>query len=173
MLRTGASRHALLSLATPGARSAGATFSRAASPVQWTAKITSLSSKRPRMLSLARLKTTQAAVFRRTLADKIDTKAEEKYAHEKLKPTPETVSATSSIRPIFSEIGTKNPENEVDMMAGVKHDLNMVKKPSTCLRCHGKHTTLASRASSHILALLCPPYSVHGKSPIQPMDLAS
>ena len=51
-------------------------------------------------------------------------KAEDKYAHEKLVPTPETVSTTSSIHPFMSEQGVENPQsNDVDMMAGVKSDI--------------------------------------------------
>jgi hypothetical protein len=72
---------------------------------------------------MAQLKPIQAAIFHRTLADKIDRKAEDRYAHEKIKPTPETVSTTSSTHALFSEVGTKNPEKEVDMTASIKHDL--------------------------------------------------
>ena len=57
------------------------------------------------------------------MAGKIDKKAENRYAHEKLKATPETVTLTSSTHPMFSEIGTKNPENDVDMLASVKNDI--------------------------------------------------
>jgi hypothetical protein len=49
--------------------------------------------------------------------------AESRYAHEEIKPTPETVSSTSSTHPMFSEVGAEQPQNEVDMMAGVKHDV--------------------------------------------------
>jgi hypothetical protein len=58
------------------------------------------------------------------LADKkINKQAEDRYRHEEIKPTPETVSSTSSTHPMFSEVGTENPERDVDMMAGVRHDV--------------------------------------------------
>jgi len=124
MLRTGASRLAFRSVAIPGARPAGTPFARTASSAQWIVQFTSLASKRPQLQPLAQLKPIQAAVLRRTMASKIDKKAENKYAHEKLKPTPETVTLTSSTHPMFSEIGTKNPENDdVDMLASVKNDI--------------------------------------------------
>lgn len=94
--------------------------------MQCTARFTSLSSNRPQPPPITQLQPIQT-IFRRTLASKINKKAEDKYAHEKIKPTPETVSSTSSVHPLFSEVGTKAPENEVDMMAGVKHDMDMVK----------------------------------------------
>ena len=61
-------------------------------------------------------------MLRRALSDE-KKQAESRYAHEKLKPTPETVSSTSSIHPMFSEVGADTPEREVDMTAGIKHDL--------------------------------------------------
>lgn len=49
--------------------------------------------------------------------------AESRYRHEEIKPTPETVTSTSTTHPIFSEVGAEAPVQEVDMMAGVKHDV--------------------------------------------------
>lgn len=71
---------------------------------------------------MAQLKPIQTAILRRNLT-KDQIKAEEKYSHEKLKATPETVSTTSSIHPMFEEVGTKTPEKDVDMMAGMRHDI--------------------------------------------------
>jgi hypothetical protein len=76
----------------------------------------------------------QAAVMRRGLADKLpeaQKQAESRYAQEEIKPTPETVSATSSMHPVFvGEVtdATKAPQGsggdrDVDTLAGVKHDL--------------------------------------------------
>jgi hypothetical protein len=63
------------------------------------------------------------------LADKkINKQAEDRYRHEEIKPTPETVSSTSSTHPMFSEVGTENPERDVDMMAGVRHDVATIKE---------------------------------------------
>jgi hypothetical protein len=66
----------------------------------------------------------QAGSMRRNIS-KEQLKVEDKYAHEKLKATPETVSMTSSIHPISGEIGTPSPEKDkdTDMVAGVKSDV--------------------------------------------------
>jgi hypothetical protein len=69
------------------------------------------------------LKPIQSAVMRRSITD-AQKKDESKYAQEMIKPTPETVSATSSTHAMFGEVGVKDPEpKEADMMAGMKHDV--------------------------------------------------
>jgi hypothetical protein len=61
--------------------------------------------------------------MRRSITD-AQKQAESRYAKEELKPTPETVSATSSTHAMFGEVGVKDPENsDADMMAGMKHDV--------------------------------------------------
>ncbi|KAF2116075.1 hypothetical protein BDV96DRAFT_491842 [Lophiotrema nucula] len=127
MLRTGASRLALRSIAAPAARPASHVFSRAPFPVQCTTKFSSIAPKRPQSIPIAPLKPIQAAILRRTLADKIDRKAEDKYQHERIKPDPARVTATSTVHPLLSEVGTDTPQPEVDMMAGVRHDLATIK----------------------------------------------
>jgi hypothetical protein len=122
MLRTGASRLALRSIAAPTARPASRLVNRAPS-AQWTTEFSSLCSKRPSVPPMAQFKPIQAAVSRRTLAAKIDKEAEKKYAQEKIKPTPELVSTTSSVHSMFTEVGTPEPERDIDMMAGIKHDV--------------------------------------------------
>jgi hypothetical protein len=96
--------------------------------------MTSLATRRPQVFAIAQLNPAQTAIVRRTLADKIDREAEKKYAHEKLKPTPETVSSTSSIHPILSEVGQPAPApdavRDVDVMAGIKADV--VLYPTQC-----------------------------------------
>jgi hypothetical protein len=75
-------------------------------------------------------------MFQRTATstplDKINKKNEEKIAHQKLEPTPETVSATSSIHPVLGEVATPEPERDVDMMAGLKQDV--VSRSPLCMR---------------------------------------
>lgn len=85
----------------------------------------SLAFKRPQLPAAAQLKPAPTAILRRTLADKIDREAEKKYAKEKLEPTPETVSSTSSMHPILGEVGEtpNSAANDVDMMAGIKGDV--------------------------------------------------
>ncbi|ORY14622.1 hypothetical protein BCR34DRAFT_598966 [Clohesyomyces aquaticus] len=127
MLRTGAARLALRPIAAPTARPASRLVNRPAS-TQRTTEFSSLSSKRPSLPPMTHFRPIQAAVSRRTLAAKIDTEAEKRYAQEKIKPTPETVSPTSSVHSMFSEVGTPEPQKDIDMMAGVKHDLGTIKE---------------------------------------------
>jgi hypothetical protein len=49
--------------------------------------------------------------------------AESRYSKEEIKPTPETVTSTSSTHAMFEEVGVETPKNEVDMTAGLKHDV--------------------------------------------------
>ena len=48
---------------------------------------------------------------------------EEKFATEELKPEPGIVSTTSSTHPVLGEVGQKDQEEDVDMMAGMRHDI--------------------------------------------------
>jgi len=73
------------------------------------------------------LKPVQAAILRRTITEK-QHKAEERYSHEKLKPSPETVSSSSSTNAMTSAVGAENPEHDVDMMAGVKSDIGTIRE---------------------------------------------
>jgi hypothetical protein len=122
MLRTGASRLAVRSIAAPATRPISATFQRGAAQLQRTTNFSSAGAKRPQTPSMAQLKPIQAAVLRRTLADKIDHKAEKRYAEERIKPTPETVSPESSTQSMAA-MPVDRADDNVDMMAGVKHDL--------------------------------------------------
>lgn len=121
MLRNGASRLALRSIATPLARSSAA-LPHANPALQWATQFSSMASKRPQSSQIAHIKPVQAAIFRRNLTDE-QKEAEKKYAHEKLKVTPDTVSASSTTHPMFGEIGGTNSQPQVDMMAGVKDDV--------------------------------------------------
>lgn len=145
MLRNGASRLALRSLAAAptGARTAAATasFSRTTTTpcLQWTTQYGSLAARRPQLAQQWK-STSPSAILRRSLADKKlsegQKQAESRYAHESIKPTPETVSSTSSTHAMFSEVGAEKAEVvEVDMMAGVKHDIVC----HTQLRCNAMH----------------------------------
>jgi hypothetical protein len=123
MLRNGASRLALRSVGAPFTRSA-TTFRYTAPTVQWTTQFGSLTSKRPVSPQMTLMKPIQATVMRRSLTDK-QQEAEKRYAQEKLKATPETVSTTSSTHAMFGEVGVEEAEQnkDVDMMAGMKHDV--------------------------------------------------
>jgi len=126
MLRNGASRLVLRPLAASAARPATG-FQRTSAQLQWNTQFGSLASRRPQLPQLARVQPIQAAVMRRGITDK-QKEAEKRYAKEELKPTPETVSTTSSTHAMFSEVGAENPQsNDIDMMAGVKHDVATVK----------------------------------------------
>lgn len=128
MLRNGASRLALRSVAAPKSARPAASFTRTTPQLQWATQFGSLAARRPQLAQATAVQLKPAsAILRRSLADKTLTEgqkqAESRYAHEKIKPTPETVSSTSSTHPMFSEVGAEQPQNEVDMMAGVKHDV--------------------------------------------------
>jgi hypothetical protein len=127
MLRNGASRLALRSAAAPKSARPAASFTRTTPSVQWATQFGSLAARRPQLAqaTAAQLKPA-SAILRRGLADKLtegQKQAESRYAKEKIKPTPETVTSTSSTHAMFSEVGAEQPQNEVDMMAGVKHDV--------------------------------------------------
>lgn len=120
MLRNGATRFAR-SMAAPAARPF-ASAPRAAPAHQWATQFGSMASRRPQISQLARKTPIKTTISRRNVT-KDQKKAEERYAHEKLEPTPETVSTTSSIHPFLSEQGVENPQKDVDMMKGVKSDI--------------------------------------------------
>ncbi|KAI4658150.1 uncharacterized protein J4E79_007132 [Alternaria viburni] len=135
MLRNGASRLALRSAAAPQSARPAASFTRTTpSSLQWATQFGSLAARRPQLATAAAVAQWKpaSAVLRRSMADKTLTEgqkqAESRYAHEKIKPTPETVTSTSSTHPMFSEVGTEQPQNEVDMAAGLKHDVGTIKE---------------------------------------------
>jgi len=122
MFRDGASRLASRSIAAPTTR-IGTGFRCTTSTLQWKTQFGSLASKRPGIQRLTALKPVPATVMRRSITD-AQKQAESRYAKEKIKPTPGTVSATSSTHAMFSEVGVKNPTpKDADMMAGMKHDV--------------------------------------------------
>ncbi|PVI04171.1 hypothetical protein DM02DRAFT_640207 [Periconia macrospinosa] len=123
MLRNGAARLALRAVPAPAIRPA-ASFRPAS---QWTTQFSTVASKRPQTLALAQLKPLQVAVMRRGLSQERK-EAEKKYAHEELKPTPETVSTRSSMHPIVGELGDKDDTvtAKEDVSSGVKRDLDTV-----------------------------------------------
>ena len=177
MLRNGATRFAR-SITAPAARPF-APAPRAAPAHQWATQFGSLASKRPRTSQLARITPIKTTVSRRNVT-KEQKKAEDRYAHEKLEPTPETVSTTSSIHPFLSEHATPNPENDVDMMKGVKSDIvcqtnwsclevtdlsrKLFVKHSVCGRSPKRHTTWVLQAQFLILVLRLLPCYAHMRS---------
>ncbi|KAF2277081.1 uncharacterized protein EI97DRAFT_466621 [Westerdykella ornata] len=128
MLRSGASRLASSSFMTPMIRPTSTALNRSVS-VQWNAKLTSMATQRPRLAPMARLGPLQATLRRRTMADKIDREAEKKYAHEKLEPTPETVTSSSTMQPVFGGKSAGKPLSmpEPDMTAGLRGDIKTIR----------------------------------------------
>jgi len=133
MLRNGASRLALRSIiAAPAVRTAGGSARCTTPSAQWTTQFSSLAARRPRLP----LQPVQAALVQRAYASLTEgqKQAESRYAKEEIKPTPETVSATSSMHPVFSgEVTdetrtTGGDKNDADMAAGLKHDVATVKE---------------------------------------------
>jgi hypothetical protein len=92
-----------------------------------TSKLCTWSSKRPQIHAIALQKLNSTAYIRQQTTkgpvDKIDSKLEKKQGKEKLDSDPEHVTTTSSVHPVFSEIGVANPEPDADMGAGIKADL--------------------------------------------------
>ncbi|KAL9128312.1 MAG: hypothetical protein Q9217_002990 [Psora testacea] len=77
-----------------------------------------LANHQPRNISLQRYQSTTASPY-----DHIDKKHEDAAAREKIEPQPEAVSSTSSVHQVFHEQGVEDPEQEADVLAGVKEDL--------------------------------------------------
>jgi hypothetical protein len=127
MLRNGASRLALSTIRAPAARPF-ASFQNITPTFQWQTQYSSVASKRPQLLVRNQLKPIQVAIARRTITDE-QKQAESRYSKEELKPSPETVSASSSTHAMFGEvgvdIGVQNKDNEkgVDVTAGLRHDV--------------------------------------------------
>lgn len=48
---------------------------------------------------------------------------EAQFAAEHLQPEPDIVSTSSSTHPVFGEVAEREKEPDVDMMAGVRHDI--------------------------------------------------
>jgi hypothetical protein len=82
---------------------------------------------RPMTLALAHYATKKAPM------DKVNKRAEKKLADMKLKAEPTLVSSSSSVHPVFGEVGMAEEKNkDADMMAGVKNDL-VSRRLSLCI----------------------------------------
>jgi hypothetical protein len=127
MLRTTATRSLLKSFTNRTARSS---YSAASVKFRNATPIRQLNKNRPQVLqSLARPTTT--SLFYATKSgppyDKVDPKAEEKFAKGRLESAPEEVSAGSSVRHVFEE--SQAPKRGDDaMMGGIKADLETIKE---------------------------------------------
>jgi hypothetical protein len=122
MLRTGASRLALRSIPASAIRPAGS-LRVAPLVAQHATQFSSIASRRPQSPPVAQFKPIQAAILRRTLTNERK-EAEKRYAKEEIKPTPETVSATSSIHPVLGEVtGEAQPPQEMKVSKGIAGDL--------------------------------------------------
>lgn len=180
MLRNPAIRTTLRSLQAPPTKASLRLNSRTIAPfnAQFTSRLCTLSSKRPQVYAIA-LQKLNTTYLRQSYADKkvevvdhINAKAEDEAHKHRMAKDPEHVSSTSSIHPVFSEIGTPNPEPDTDMMAGVKADLvclfvlswdtvgklislrKLSKKLSICQKSHGRLLSWVSQACYRMLQLL-------------------
>lgn len=129
MLRTTIPRSLLRPLATAPTKAARAQshFKPCVSEnAQFTSRLCTLSSKRPQAItaSIHKLNLRSSSKY-----DKPDTELEQKAAKEKIEARPELVSTTSSTHALFSELGTKDPEKETDMSAGIVADLVSLTTP--------------------------------------------
>lgn len=125
MFRAGVNRIALQALRAPAPQAARYTLNAAAQRAQLSTRTTALAERRPQAVQAALPRPVALALLRRhaSTVDHIDKKAEDAAAHKKMKPHPEIVSSTSSVHPLTREVGIANPEDDIDMMAGVKSDL--------------------------------------------------
>jgi hypothetical protein len=133
MLRTGASRLALRTF--PTVRPAASL--RVAPPTaQGATQFSSVASRRPRIQSIAQISPADAgSILRRALSNERK-EAEKKYLKEEIKPTPETVSATSSIHPVLGEVtGEERPPKEMKVSHGIAGDLVRKAPTSPCCTC--------------------------------------
>ncbi|EXJ81864.1 hypothetical protein A1O1_07929 [Capronia coronata CBS 617.96] len=99
-----------------------ATMRTSARPVR-PSKVLSLTLARTAQKSMVRYESTagqKAAHF------DVKKAAEELY-NQTLKPVPEIVSTESSVRPITGEVNAADPEQDVDMMAGIRSDFETIK----------------------------------------------
>jgi hypothetical protein len=126
MLRTTIPRTLLRPLTTAPTKAARAQFQfrpSVSESVQFTSRLCTLSSKRPQAIAISIQKLNRTTLRSSSKYDKPNTTLEEKVGKEKLVAHPELVSTTSSTHPVFSEIGTKDPEKDADMSAGIMADL--------------------------------------------------
>lgn len=129
MLRTTIPRTLLRPLATAPTKAARAQSHfrpDVSENFQFTSRLCTLSSKRPQAIaaSIQKLNLRSSSKY-----DKPDTKLEEKARKEKIEAHPELVSTTSSTHALFSELGTKEPEKDADMSAGIVADLVSLTTP--------------------------------------------
>lgn len=130
MLRNGASRLALRSLGAPASRPAPSF--RIAPAQQWTTQLSSLASRRP---LLAQPKPIQC-VIRQKVSD-AQKEAEARYGKEEIKPSPDTVTATSTLRSMTGEVGVddKPKKGSGDLTGGLRHDVvRPPRHPQPCTR---------------------------------------
>jgi hypothetical protein len=76
------------------------------------------------LAQVAALMPIQSSIIRHKVSD-AQKKAETRYSKEEIKPTPETVSATSSVRSMTGEVGVEQQpkKGSGDVTSGLKHDV--------------------------------------------------
>ncbi|KAI9673229.1 MAG: hypothetical protein M1817_003092 [Caeruleum heppii] len=81
-----------------------------------------------RPYQLTRLSLQRYATTPTSPVDHVDAKRESRIAEKELSADPELVSTDSSVRHVFREEGVEQPERDIDMLAGIKSDLNTIKE---------------------------------------------
>ncbi|KAF2720193.1 hypothetical protein K431DRAFT_286035 [Polychaeton citri CBS 116435] len=122
MLRSGASRQLFRSLNATSSVTLKAS-ARSQLATHALRRPAAVAAARPLMLQ----QQLRAFADARKEVDQINLEAEHKASEKTLKPHPELVSTSSSTHPITSEVGVENEEKDVDMMAGIKHDLQTIR----------------------------------------------
>ncbi|KAI9714322.1 MAG: hypothetical protein M1820_000283 [Bogoriella megaspora] len=127
MLRSGAPRAILGSLTRTSKVTPLSPFTTATRRAQSSFNLScsrSTCTKRP--VLVAKPVVTALQRYATKTVDKVDHKSEEKVGQKTLRATPETVSSTSSVHPIFDEVGASEGERDVDMMAGIRSDMKTI-----------------------------------------------
>ncbi|KAF2754004.1 hypothetical protein EJ05DRAFT_480018 [Pseudovirgaria hyperparasitica] len=81
--------------------------------------------KRPQALAKP---TTHALARYKSTLNVQDQELEKSLLYEDIPSNPAIVATDSSIHPVLGEVGAQEPEKDVDMMAGVKSDLTVIKE---------------------------------------------
>lgn len=180
MFRSGAPRAAFRTLNSISAASGRTSFGASLNTAQFSSRLCTMTKGRP-----TTVRQPLAMAFARTQSrgamDNINPKLEQKIGAKPLEAHPETVSSTSSTHALFEEVGTKEPEKDADMMAGVRSDLvcivieqapsppidsvrKLSRKPFLSTACRGRHTLLAWPVSCLTSQLPSPPSSAPTRS---------
>ena len=125
MLRSTATRSLLKGFSkVPASRSS---YTTASAKPRNAAPLRQLNNKRPQVLLSLSRPTTTSLLYATKPYDPLDPKEAKKVLESKIKPTPEDVSAGSSVRHVFEESQAEKREDDA-MLIGIKADIDTIKE---------------------------------------------